>query len=175
MTMSKEKGTRGELQVREYLRSKVNLQFERTPNSGATSTKAINFMECSTFPCSCGRRLPSWHPGWHGGWNQYLFLPEQECSFFRGRRWFRGKFNAGAARNSIRVTGKHGLDRHLSWLPEKLLQNPTIWCKSYAFFLQKPFFFFNMHPLLSPLETTDAKIRGNDPVTRYAGCKRVFL
>lgn len=41
MTMSKEKGTRGELQVREYLRSKVNLQFERTPNSGATNTKGL--------------------------------------------------------------------------------------------------------------------------------------
>lgn len=39
--MSKEKGARGETQVRDYLREKTGLQFERTPNSGATSTKGL--------------------------------------------------------------------------------------------------------------------------------------
>lgn len=41
MTMSKEKGARGENQVKEYLVSKTGLQFERTPNSGATGVKGL--------------------------------------------------------------------------------------------------------------------------------------
>lgn len=41
MSMSKEKGARGETQVRDYLRQVTGLEFERTPMSGASSIKGM--------------------------------------------------------------------------------------------------------------------------------------
>lgn len=41
MNTSKAKGTRGENQVKDYLKEKTGLQFEKTPSSGATSVKGL--------------------------------------------------------------------------------------------------------------------------------------